>query len=67
MMTEDYPEEMIQADDYDHLTGEEEDFKGKVKLLDNDNLLVNEDKTEDTVTNRTKQTNEVRANHGETR
>ena len=57
-MTEDYPEEMIYADDYDHLTEELEKkrlFKGKVKeLLGKDNLLVNEDKTEDTILRRNK-------------
>ena len=57
-MTEDYPEEMIYADDYDHLTEELDKkriFKGKVKdLLGKDNLLVNEDKTEDTILRRNK-------------
>jgi hypothetical protein len=57
-LTEDYPEEMIYADDYDHLTEELEKkriFKAEVKpLLGRDNLLVNEDKTEDTVLRRNK-------------
>ena len=49
---------MIYADDYDHLTEELDKkriFKGKVKdLLGKDNLLVNEDKTEDTILRRNK-------------
>ena len=57
-MTEQYPEEMIYADDYDHLTNKIEKkrlFKGNVKeMLGRDNLLVNEDKTEDTVLKRNK-------------
>ena len=57
-MEEDYPEEMIYADDYDNLTTDlqqKEMFKSKVKeILERDNLLVNEDKTEDTVLRRGK-------------
>ena len=57
-MTEDYPEEIIYADDYDHVTEKIEKkrvFKGNVKeILERDNLLVNEDKTEDTILRRNK-------------
>ena len=46
-MNEEYPEEMIYADDYDNITTEIEKkriFKIKVKgILGDDNLLVNED------------------------
>ena len=56
--TEDCPEEMIYADDYDHLTEELEKkkvFKDKVKgILAEDNLDVNETKTEDTILRRNK-------------
>ena len=55
---EDIPEEMIYADDYDHLTEELEKktiFKWKVKdILGRSNLKVNEDKTEDTILRRAK-------------
>ena len=57
-MEEEYPEEMIYADDYDSITTnleQKEKFKSNVKeILDRDNLLVNEDKTEDTVLRRGK-------------
>ena len=52
------PQEMIYADDYDHLTEDhekKEQFKSCVKeILGKDNLKVNEDKTEDTVLKRGK-------------
>ena len=67
-LKKEYPEEMIYADDYDNLTTDFEEkqvFKTNVKeILARDNLLVNEDKTEDTVLRRgkhdrkNKQTNE---------
>jgi hypothetical protein len=57
-MEEEYPEEMIYADDYDNLTTDIEKkriFKSKVKgVLGEDNLFVNEDKTEDTILRRNK-------------
>ena len=57
-LKEDFPEEMIYADDYDNLTTDltkKYIFKSKVKdILGRDNLLVNEDKTEDTVLKRNK-------------
>ena len=57
-MKEEYPEEMIYADDYDNITTEIEKkriFKIEVKgILGEDNLLVNEDKTEDTTLRRNK-------------
>ena len=55
---EDLPEEMIYADDYDHLTEDREKksrFKEKVKdILGRYDLRVNEDKTEDTILKRGK-------------
>ena len=57
-MEEEYPEEMIYADDYDNITTElqkKEIFKLNVKeILGRDNLLVNEDKTEESVLRRNK-------------
>ena len=57
-MEEEYPEEMIYADDYDNVTTEPEKkelFKSKAKeVLGKDNLLVNEDKTEETTIRRAK-------------
>ena len=57
-LEEDYPEEMIYADDYDNLTTDvqkKERFKTNAKeILGRDNLLVNEDKTEETVLRRNK-------------
>ena len=43
---------MIYADDYDNLTedlGTERKFKEKMDLLREDNLMVNDDKAEDTI------------------
>ena len=57
-LEEDYPEEMIYADDYDNVTTEPEKkqlFKSKAKeVLARDNLLVNETKTEETTLKRNK-------------
>jgi hypothetical protein len=67
-MTEQFPEEIIYADDYDNITDDANKkriFKENVKdILGEDNLGVNEDKTEDTILKRgkhdrrNKQTNE---------
>ena len=55
---EDLPEEMIYADDYDHLTEELEKktvFKWKAgEILGRSDLKVNDDKTEDTILRRAK-------------
>ncbi len=57
-LTEDLPEEMIYADDYDHLTEDIQKktlFKTRVKpILAKSDLKVNEDKTEDTILRRAK-------------
>ena len=57
-MKGDLPSEMIYADDYDNLTTnrkQKQIFKKMVKdILGEDNLMVNEDKTEDTVLKRYK-------------
>ena len=57
-LNEDYPVEIIYADDYDNITLDQQKkrvFKENVKeILGRDNLLVNEDKTEDTVLKRNK-------------
>ena len=67
-MTEQFPEEIIYADDYDNITdniNKKKVFKEKAKgILGRDSLGVNEDKTEDTILKRgkhdrkNKQTNE---------
>ena len=55
---EEYPEEMIYADDYDNVTPDPEKkevFKSRAKeILGRDNLVVNEDKTEETTIKRAK-------------